>query len=130
MHNSSPVKDERPVNLQLTTIRFPLAAITSILHRISGMALFFGIAILLYLLNVSLESQAGFESVRAMLNSLLIRLILWLLLSALLYHLIAGAKHLLLDWGIGESKQGAKTGASVTLGLAILASVLGGIWLW
>ena len=125
-----PVNDRRPVNLQLTTIRFPLTAIASILHRISGVALFFATALILYLLDLSLESPAGFERVLGILDYPLVRPLLWLLLTALLYHFIAGIRHLLLDWGIGESRQGAKTGAALTVGLAAAASLLGGIWIW
>ena len=57
-------------------------------------------------------------------------MIVWLLLSALFYHLIAGTKHLLLDFGIGESKQGAKTGATLTVVLAAIAIIGAGVWVW
>ncbi|MCG8412735.1 MAG: succinate dehydrogenase, cytochrome b556 subunit [Pseudomonadales bacterium] len=124
------MKDNRPVNLNITTIKFPLAAIASITHRISGIALFVGTAILLYLLQLSLESQTSFDLAVEILSSPVAKLIIWLLLSALLYHLIAGAKHLLLDLGIGESKAGAKTGAMLTVVLAAIAIVLGGLWVW
>ena len=124
------VKDHRPSNLDLTTIRFPLPAIASILHRVSGVVLFAGTAVLLYLLQLSLQSPSGFDAAVAILSAPLVRLLVWLLLSALLYHLIAGIRHLLLDLGIGESQQGARTGAGLVLGGAAAAVVLGGLWLW
>ncbi len=124
------MKDNRPVNLSITTIKIPLAAVASFTHRVSGAALFVGTAILLYLLQLSLESQTSFDLAVEILSSPAAKLIIWLLLSALLYHLIAGTKHLLLDWGIGESKQGAKTGAALTIALAAIAIVLGGVWVW
>ena len=49
---------------------------------------------------------------------------------AVFYHLIAGLKHLLLDIGIGETKGGANTGATVILLLFAIAAVAGGVWLW
>ena len=55
------MRDERPVNLEITSLTFPLAAIASILHRISGVGLFFGMSILLYLLEMSLSSETEFE---------------------------------------------------------------------
>lgn len=124
------MKDNRPVNLNITTIKFPLAAIASITHRISGIALFIGTAIILYIMQLSLESQAGFDLALQILNSPVAKLIVWLLLSALFYHLIAGTKHLLLDFGIGESKQGAKTGATLTIVLAAIAIIGAGVWVW
>ena len=82
------MKDTRPVNLDITTIKFPLAAITSILHRISGIALFFGIGILLYFLQLSLSSEAGFNQALQLLDSSLIKALIWIILLAVFYHLI------------------------------------------
>ncbi len=124
------MKDSRPVNLDITTIKFPLAAIASILHRISGIGLFFGVGNILYFLQLSLASEAGFNQVLELFENSLIKLLIWLIMAAVFYHLIAGIKHLLLDAGIGESKQGAKTGATVTLVLFLIAAAFGGIWLW
>jgi len=124
------VKDTRPVNLNLILFKWPLPALTSILHRISGVALFFGTAILLYLLQLSLESQAGFDFALEIVASTAGKIILWLIVAALAYHLIAGVKHLLMDMGIGETREGARTGATVTLVLFLISAVLAGVWLW
>ena len=124
------VKDTRPVNLDLTTVKFPLPAITSILHRISGVALFFGIGVVLYLLQLSLESEAGFERVTELFRATPVKLVVWLILTGLLYHLIAGIKHLLMDWGLGESREGALRGAQITLILALAAAVLSWGMIW
>ena len=124
------VKDTRPVNLDLTTVKFPLPAITSILHRISGVGLFFGIGVVLYFLQLSLESEAGFERVLELLRATPVKLTVWLILAGLLYHLIAGIKHLLMDWGLGESREGALRGAQVTLVLAIVAAALSWGLIW
>ena len=124
------VKDTRPVNLDLTTVKFPLPAITSILHRISGVGLFLGIGVVLYFLQLSLESEAGFERVLELLRATPVKLTIWLILAGLLYHLIAGIKHLLMDWGLGESREGALRGAQVTLVLAIVAAILSWGLIW
>jgi len=124
------MKDTRPVNLDLTTIKFPLAAITSILHRISGIGLFLGVGILLYFLKLSLSSEAGFNRALQLLDSSLIKVLMWMILMAVFYHLIAGLKHLLLDIGIGESKEGANTGATIVLLLFVIAAAAGGVWVW
>ena len=124
------VKDTRPVNLDLTTVKFPLPAITSILHRISGVGLFFGIGVMLYFLQLSLESEAGFKRVLELLRATPIKFTIWLILAGLLYHLIAGIKHLLMDWGLGESRGGALRGAQVTLALGAIAAVLSWGLIW
>ena len=124
------MKQQRPVNLDLTKFKWPLAAITSILHRISGVFIFFGIALLLYFLDLSLESEAGFRQVTDMLANPWVKLLTWAIVAGLLYHLIAGAKHLVMDLGIGETKSGARTGAMTTLVLATVAIVISGVWIW
>lgn len=124
------MKQQSPVNLDLTKFKWPLAAITSILHRISGVLVFFGIALLLYFLDLSLQSEAGFQRVAELLSSPVLKLITWAVLSALLYHLVAGVKHLIMDFGIGETISGARAGAVTTLVLAAVAITIAGVWIW
>lgn len=124
------MKDNRPVNLDLTKFHFPLPAITSILHRITGVVLFAGTAVLLWLLAESLSSEAGFERVQQWLAAPLFKVVLWGILSGLLYHLIAGIRHLLMDAGIGETLQGGRTGAVVVVILSVISIVLAGVWVW
>ena len=120
----------RPVNLALTTMRFPITAIVSILHRMAGLLLFISIPFLLWALQASLASIDGFNALQQCLQAPVMRFILWVVLSALWYHLIAGIRHLLMDWGVGETKSGGKIGAHITLVLAVIAIVLTGVWLW
>jgi len=115
------LKHKRPVNLDIATIRLPLTNIASFAHRISGMAIFFGTSLLLYILQVSLTSAEGFDFALQMMERPLISLIIWLILAAVVYHLIAGTKHLLLDLGLGETKNGAKIGAFVVVILFLLS---------
>jgi succinate dehydrogenase / fumarate reductase cytochrome b subunit len=124
------VNSKRPVNLDLTTIRQPLAAISSILHRISGLIVFFGIAGLLCLLDVSLASEDDFNALHGSALSPLMRFLLWGVLSALAYHCVAGVKHLLLDLGLGESKEGGPRGAQLVFVVSAVLIVLLGAWIW
>ena len=124
------MKDNRPVNIDLTTFKYPLTAITSILHRISGIVIFAGVALLLYLLQLSLESAAGFAEVTALRDNMLIKFLSWSVLAALLFHLIAGVKHLLMDMGIGESLAGGVLAAKLTLIFSFIAIIAAGFWLW
>jgi len=124
------VKAKRPVNLDIGTINLPLAALTSITHRISGVALVGGLSVLLYLLNHSLVSEADFLRVREIIATTPAKLTLWVILSALGYHLVAGCKHLLMDMGIGETREGGPLGAKITIVLSALVSLMMGVWLW
>jgi succinate dehydrogenase / fumarate reductase cytochrome b subunit len=124
------VKDTRPVNLNLLVFRWPIPAITSILHRISGVFIFFGIAALLYLLDLSLSSQAGFDEAATLLSGTTVKLIVWAVASGILYHLIAGIKHLIMDYGIGETIEGGRTGAILVLVISAIAIAAAGYWIW
>jgi succinate dehydrogenase / fumarate reductase cytochrome b subunit len=124
------VNSQRPVNLDLRTIKLPITAYTSILHRISGVILFVGIAIMLYGLGKSLASEEGFGEVKAYLTSPLAKFVIWALLSALLYHLVAGIRHLMMDSGVGETLEGGKRGSKIVIAVSVVVIVLAGVWIW
>jgi succinate dehydrogenase / fumarate reductase cytochrome b subunit len=124
------VKDGRPVYLNLFQYKWPLVAIASILHRVSGVGVFFGIGILLFLLQTSLESQSSFELVRSSFQSPGLKLLVWLIISGLIYHFVAGVKHLIMDWGFGEDLRSAHLASQLTLAVATLLSLLAGVRLW
>ncbi|MCD5993194.1 succinate dehydrogenase, cytochrome b556 subunit [Pseudomonas sp. CDFA 602] len=124
------VNSQRPVNLDLRTIKLPVTAYTSILHRISGVILFVGIAIMLYAMDKSLASEEGFGEVKACLTSPLAKLVIWGLLSALLYHLVAGVRHLIMDTGVGETLEGGKLGSKIVIAVSVVLILLAGVWIW
>lgn len=124
------MKDTRPVNLNLLVFRWPLTAITSILHRLSGVLIFFGTAALLYLLQLSLSSEAGFANTTELLSGGFVKFALWAIVSGLLYHLIAGVKHLIMDWGFGETIEGGKMGSILVLVISFVAIAAAGVWIW
>lgn len=125
------VKDNRPVNLDIGTIKLPITAYASILHRISGIAIFVGVAVLLCLLDSSLESAESFNTVKKTLaDDFLVKLIVWATLCGFIYHICAGVKHLIMDMGIGETLEGGKKGATIVLTVAPVLMLLAGVWVW
>ena len=119
---------QRPVNLDLQTISFPVTAIASILHRVSGVITFVALAILLWMLGTSLSSPEGFETVVAIMDNFLVKFVLWGILTALAYHIVGGLRHL--DMGhweeLDSANQSARVGFVITGILAVLAGVL--VW--
>lgn len=124
------MNSNRPKNLDLTTIQLPLSAKASILHRISGIALFFGMIFVLYALDMSLASEESFNQLKECLQSPVAKFITWGILAALGYHFVAGIKHLLMDMGIGETLEGGRIASTLTLILGGLMIVLAGVWVW
>jgi succinate dehydrogenase / fumarate reductase cytochrome b subunit len=125
------VNKKRPVNLDLRTIKQPLPAVTSILHRVTGLILFVGTIFMMYALSLSLESQEGFDAAAALLTeSFIAKFIAWGLLSALLYHFFAGIKHLVMDAGYCEEIESGNAAAKATLAISAISIVLAGVWVW
>ena len=124
------MNSQRPVNLDLRTIKLPITGVTSFLHRVSGIILFLGLGFMLYALGKSLGSEEGFAEVKATLTSPLANFVAWGLLSALLYHLVAGIRHLIMDMGIGETLEGGKLGSKIVIAISVVMIVLAGVWIW
>ena len=122
--------DKRPVNLDIGTIDLPLPALASITHRITGVILVAGVAILLWLLDESLASEAGFNNAKALGDSFLAKLLVWGVLSALIYHSVAGIKHLIMDLGIGETLEGGQVGARLVIAVSAVLMILTGVFIW
>ena len=124
------VNKNRPVNLDLKTINLPLPALVSIMHRASGVMIFFSIPILLGILSCSLESESSFNELKDTLDGFFVTMVVWGAVGALLYHLVAGVKHLIMDFGIGETLEGGLMGAKITIALAAVFIIFMGVWLW
>ncbi len=60
-------------------------------------------------------------------NNTTSKILIWFVLSAFIYHLIAGIRHLCMDVGVGESKQSARTSSYFVLPLSALFSLLIGL---
>src|SRR5690606_4644033 len=121
---------KRPINLDIRTIHLPIAAWASIPHRITGVLPFVGLAPLFYLLDLSLSAAAGSAAARDHLGTPLAEDVLRVVLSALAYHMVAGIKHLLLDAGIAEPKEGGPKAARLVIGTSLVLVILLGVWLW
>jgi succinate dehydrogenase / fumarate reductase cytochrome b subunit len=124
------VKDKRPVNLDIGSMRLPITAWASITHRASGVFLFVGMAVLLWVLDASLASSESFASLQESLDNPLLKLVIWALVSGLIYHSLAGVKHLVMDLGIGETMAGGILGVRIVVALSVVLILLAGIWIW
>jgi succinate dehydrogenase / fumarate reductase, cytochrome b subunit len=124
------MKTGRPVYLSLTQFRWPLAAIASITHRVTGVVLFVAPAYLLWLLGMAVASPEGFDQAAAVMAQPLAKLVMLALLAVLAFHIFAGFKHLIMDfhhWDTLEAGYRASIGVFV---LTAVATVLAGVWLW
>ncbi len=117
----------RPVFLNFARIRFPVGAIASIGHRISGVLLALSLPFVVYALQVSLRSPSALSSFMAALRTFPGRIALVVFAWACAQHLFAGVRHLLTDAGIGSALSAARRSAYAVLiagGLVALAVLL------
>ena len=111
-------------------MRLPVTAWASIIHRATGVFLFAGMAVLIWALDASLASPESFAALQECLASPVVELVGWAVLSGLIYHSAAGVKHLIADFGIGETMAGGILGARIVIGLSVVLILLAGIWIW
>jgi succinate dehydrogenase / fumarate reductase cytochrome b subunit len=123
------VNQARPKNLNLFTIHFPIPAIVSILHRLSGFFLFLCIPFALWLLGFSL-TESGFESLQQSMENIAVKFIIWLLFIPFIFHLVAGIRHLLSDIHIGDTLKLGRITALLTFIISALLVILAGVWIW
>jgi succinate dehydrogenase / fumarate reductase, cytochrome b subunit len=124
------VKRNKPVyrNIglaQLIKYRLPWAGKVSILHRISGAALFLALPFILYLFNESLASELSYQKFQALTGHVLVKIVCLGLIWSFLHHFCAGIRYLLLDLELGVEKSEANRSAIVVfiLGLVLTAAV-------
>ncbi len=103
--------NNRPVFLNLFQIRFPVTAILSILHRVTGVLMVLTLPVLFYLFSLSLSGEAGWEATLSILNDPLSKIVLALFLWGLIHHLFAGVRFLFIDIEIGVEKTTARVTA-------------------
>src|ERR1700680_3666479 len=122
---------QRPKFLDLFRIRLPLPGIVSILHRISGAALFlFGIPLILFAMQTSLESADGFASLKSMFAHPLCKLVLVGLAWAYLHHFFAGIRYLLIDLHVGDDLAPARQSSVAVLGASLILTLIIAVRLW
>ena len=119
-------QDNRPVNLNLLTISLPVIGMSSILHRISGLAVFFSFPMVVWLFSISLKSEESFMFLSSLYQeSVLLKLIGYLVLLGFTYHLLAGFKKLMSDaFGVGETLESGRVLSWLVFGITFIFAVL------
>ncbi len=116
----------RPVFLNLFAIRMPVGAVVSILHRVTGVLLVLLLPLALYLLQLSLESGAGFARVQAWFESSAAHIAVLACVAVYAQHFFSGLRHLLLDLDVGTALPAARRSAGwAYVGSALVVVAVG-----
>jgi succinate dehydrogenase / fumarate reductase cytochrome b subunit len=120
---------ERPKFLNLLQLSYPPGAIASIAHRVTGVLLAAAIPIAAYAFTRSIATPEGFAEIARWGRTIPIRLALAALAAALVYHLLAGVRHLLMDAGVGSSLHAGRASARAVIAAGVLALVVAAVGL-
>jgi len=117
----------RPLSPHLTIYRPPITMTMSIVHRITGAALYFGTLLFAWWLIAASVSESYFEFVNGIYGSWLGRLVLFGYTWALIHHMLGGIRHLVWDTGAGLEKDTASKIAWATLAGSVVLTLA--IWI-
>lgn len=120
----------RPKNLNLFTIRLPINAVVSILHRASGVGLFLALPLILLVLQTSVNSAQSYQSLINLLNTWPLKLLLIGLAWAFSHHFFAGIRHLLQDIHWMTSLNNARLSSRILLCLVGLSTLIFAWFIW
>lgn len=117
---------ERPLSPHLTIYKWPVTMTVSILHRVTGAALYFGSALIAWWLVAASTSQSYFDFTSAVFGSVIGRTVLLGYTWALVHHMLGGIRHLVWDTGAGLEKHNASNTARLQIVAGIVLTLL--IW--
>ena len=114
----------RPLSPHLQVYRLPLTAITSILHRATGVALGIGTLFLVWWLMAAATGGGYFEFVQSIMGAWIGLLILFGFSFALFFHLCNGIRHLFWDSGYGFEIETAEKATKLVIASSVVLTVL------
>jgi succinate dehydrogenase / fumarate reductase cytochrome b subunit len=117
---------DRPLSPHLQIFRPIVTMVMSIVHRITGGALYFGMALLAWWLVAAASGPDYFNFVNGLFGSIIGQIILFGFTWALIHHMLGGLRHLVWDMGHGFD---LKTANAMAWG-TIIGSVSLTILLW
>ena len=119
---------KRPLSPHLTIYKPQITSILSIMHRITGASMFFGVIFLSWLVNAILMQTTGLSFFETdfgrILDNLLFRIMLMGLIYCLYYHSLNGVRHLFWDLGIGINNKAVSVSGVVVVTVAIILTAV------
>jgi succinate dehydrogenase / fumarate reductase cytochrome b subunit len=121
------VTQNRPLSPHLSIYKQIPTMVMSIVHRITGMALYAGTLLVALWLFAAASGEGTFDWVNGLFGSILGRLVLLGYTWALVHHMLGGLRHFVWDTGRGFDPQTSTKMAWATLAGSIILTVL--IWI-
>lgn len=119
----------RPISPHLQIYRPMLTMMMSIVHRITGAALYFGLLLIAWWLIAAASGPNAYANFEAFIGSFIGRVVLFGYTWALLHHMLGGIRHLIWDTlhGFGPAEREWLTVATLigSISLTLVAWVVG-----
>ena len=125
--SQSPATRQRPLSPHMTIYRWPITMTMSILHRITGSALYFGTLLVVWWLVSAATSESYFDLVSWVFGSWVGRIVLFGYTWVLVHHMFGGIRHFIWDTGAAMEKHTASKLAWATVAASIMLTLL--IWI-
>ena len=118
---------QRPLSPHLQIYKPMLTMMMSIMHRITGAALYFGVILLVWWLSAASISDTYFGLVQGFFGHWFGRIVLFGFTFALIHHALGGIRHLIWDTGRGFELKTVEFMARVNLAGSIVLTLL--LWI-
>jgi succinate dehydrogenase / fumarate reductase, cytochrome b subunit len=118
---------QRPLSPHLQVYRFMLTMMMSIVHRITGVGLYFGTLLLVWWLIAAASGPNAYANVQWFMGTIVGRLVLLGYTWALLHHGLGGIRHLVWDLGYGFGPSEREWLARATLFGSITLTIV--VWI-
>jgi succinate dehydrogenase / fumarate reductase cytochrome b subunit len=120
---------ERPLSPHLTIYHPALTMMMSIVHRLTGAALYVGTLLVAWWLIAAASGPNGYAAVQWFMGSLIGRLVLLGYTWALLHHMLGGVRHLIWDtgrgFGVNEREWLVRAGLFGSITLTVVLWIIG-----
>lgn len=93
------MNNSRPLSPHLQVYKLPLTGLISIIHRMTGVMLSFGLIFFVYIISATASGAEAYLEMQDVMDMWLVRLIYWGFIYALFFHLCHGVRHLIWDTG-------------------------------
>jgi succinate dehydrogenase / fumarate reductase, cytochrome b subunit len=122
---------ERPLSPHLQIYRPMLTMVMSIVHRITGGALYFGTLLLAWWLLAAASGPNAYATFQAAASSIIGRIVLFGYTWALLHHMLGGLRYLIWDTGHGfeaaEREWLVRANLAGSIALTVILWIVGGL---
>ena len=127
----NPPAAARPKYVDINLLNLPIPGLVSIFHRVTGVVMFlFLIPALLFVLQCTVGSEAGFDRWKSFFSAPLVKIIFLGFVWAYMHHFFAGIRYLLLDVHIGVALAPARLSAKIVMVAGLVATLLIGARIW